>query len=134
MKKIFLVTALLTAVVANAQPQYKVEKLPSGVEITHVFNGDGASPTEASKVEVNYEGKLINGTVFDSSYKRGIPISFKLSNVIPCWTEGVQKMKVGGKALLVCPPETAYGSRGVPGVIPPDSTLKFQIELLNIVR
>lgn len=134
MKKILIISALLTSTLAIAQPQYKVEKLPSGVEITHVFNGEGIYPLENSKVEVNYEGKLLDGTIFDSSYKRGMPISFRLDRVIPCWAEGVQKMKVGGKAFLTCPAETAYGKKGVPGVIPPDATLKFQVELLSVIK
>jgi FKBP-type peptidyl-prolyl cis-trans isomerase FkpA len=75
---------------------------------------------------------LANGKEFDSSYKRNEPISFPLRGVIPCWTQGVQKMKVGGKATLTCPADTAYGARGVPGVIPPNATLTFDVELLAI--
>ncbi len=132
MKKISLALALFAASsITIAQPQYKVEKLPNGVEITHVFNGNGATPSPTSKVTVNYEGKLENGTVFDSSYSRGKPISFRLDQVIECWTEGVQKMKVGGKAFLKCPSETAYGKRGAGGVVPPNATLTFQVELLD---
>lgn len=82
-------------------------------------------------VKVNYRGTLENGQEFDSSYKRGQPATFPLSRVIPCWTEGVQKIKAGGKAKLVCPPNLAYGSSGRPG-IPPDSTLIFEVELLEI--
>ncbi len=132
MKKISLALALFAASsITIAQLQYKVEKLPNGVEITHVFNGNGATPSPTSKVTVNYEGKLENGTVFDSSYSRGKPISFRLDQVIECWTEGVQKMKVGGKAFLKCPSETAYGKRGAGGVVPPNATLTFQVELLD---
>jgi FKBP-type peptidyl-prolyl cis-trans isomerase FkpA len=83
-------------------------------------------------VKVNYEGKLMDGTVFDSSYKRGQPIEFPLNGVIPCWTEGVQKMKVGGEATLVCPPSIAYGERGAPGAIPPNAALVFKVELLGV--
>lgn len=108
------------------------ETLPSGVKITHVQEGKGASPKATDTVRVHYRGTLVDGKEFDSSYKRGEPISFPLNRVIPAWTQGVQKMKVGGKARLECPPETAYGARGVPGVIPPNSTLIFDIELLGI--
>lgn len=83
-------------------------------------------------MKVNYRGTLVDGTEFDSSYKRNEPISFPLSGVIPCWTEGVQKMKVGGKAQLVCPSSIAYGDRGSPPVIPGGATLIFEIELLGI--
>jgi FKBP-type peptidyl-prolyl cis-trans isomerase FkpA len=110
------------------------ETLPSGVKIVHTQVGTGANPTAADTVKVHYRGTLVNGTEFDSSYKRNAPISFPLRGVIPAWTQGVQKMKVGGKATLTCPPETAYGARGVPGVIPPNSTLIFDIELLAIEK
>ena len=84
-------------------------------------------------VKVNYKGVLANGTEFDSSYKRGEPIEFPLNRVIPCWTEGVQRMKPGGKARLTCPPGIAYGERGAGNVIPPNATLQFEVELLSIV-
>ena len=96
--------------------------------------GTGAKPTATSMVKVHYEGKLANGTVFDSSYKRGEPISFGLNQVIPCWTEGVQTMQVGGKATLQCPAKTAYGAAGAGGVIPPNADLTFTVELLAIER
>jgi FKBP-type peptidyl-prolyl cis-trans isomerase FkpA len=132
MKKLSIILAILaTSSLAVAQPQYKVEKLPNGVEITHVFQGNGKTPSPTSKVTVNYEGKLQNGTVFDSSYSRGKPISFRLDQVIECWTEGVQKMQVGGKVFLKCPAETAYGKRGAGDVVPPNATLTFQVELLD---
>jgi FKBP-type peptidyl-prolyl cis-trans isomerase FkpA len=83
---------------------------------------------------VHYRGTLPNGTEFDGSYKRNEPASFPLRGVIPCWTQGVQKMKVGGRARLTCPAATAYGTRGVPGVIPPNTELTFEIELLGIGR
>jgi FKBP-type peptidyl-prolyl cis-trans isomerase FkpA len=83
-------------------------------------------------VTVHYRGTLTNGTEFDSSYKRREPASFPLDRVIPCWTQGLQKMRPGGKAKLFCPAQTAYGARGVPGTIPPDSTLIFEVELLGI--
>ena len=97
-------------------------------------NGAGASPVASDVVKVHYRGTLANGTEFDSSYKRGEPAQFPLGGVIPCWTEGVQKMKVGGKAKLTCPPSIAYGSRGAGGVIPPNATLQFEVELLEIAK
>ena len=117
---------------AQAQADGAVQKLPSGVEVTHIKVGKGAKPAASSTVKVHYEGKLGDGTVFDSSYKRGEPISFPLRGVIPCWTEGVQQMAVGGKAKLLCPANTAYGLRGAGGVIPPNAVLTFTVELLNI--
>lgn len=108
------------------------ETLPSGVVVEHLKAGNGAQPGPGSTVKVHYRGTLADGKEFDSSYKRGEPISFPLRGVIPCWTEGVQTMKVGGKARLVCPPATAYGARGAGGVIPPNATLTFEIELLDV--
>lgn len=118
----------------DANAATTTETLPSGVKIIHTQVGTGASPTAADTVKVHYRGTLENGTEFDSSYKRNAPISFPLRGVIPAWTQGVQKMKVGGKATLICPPETAYGARGVPGVIPANATLTFDIELLAIEK
>ncbi len=94
-------------------------KTASGMVYRSLKDGTGKSPTAASVVEVNYRGTLPNGKEFDSSYKRNQSISFPLSGVIPCWTEGVQMMKVGGKAKLVCPPELAYGARGAGRDVPP---------------
>jgi FKBP-type peptidyl-prolyl cis-trans isomerase FkpA len=110
------------------------ETLPSGVVVANVKPGQGASPTADSTVRVHYRGTLPDGTEFDSSYKRKESISFPLRGVIPCWTQGVQKIKVGGKAKLTCPADTAYGARGIPGVIPPNTVLTFEIELLAIER
>jgi FKBP-type peptidyl-prolyl cis-trans isomerase FkpA len=93
--------------------------------------GTGPSPTAADTVKVNYRGTLLDGSEFDSSYARNEPAVFPLNRVIKCWTEGVQRMKVGGKAQLTCPPELAYGQRAA-GKIPPGSTLRFEIELLAI--
>ncbi|KAA0894320.1 FKBP-type peptidyl-prolyl cis-trans isomerase [Oryzomonas rubra] len=107
-------------------------KTASGMVYRSLREGKGASPQASSTVEVNYRGTLTNGKEFDSSYKRNQSISFPLTGVIPCWTEGVQKMKVGGKAKLVCPPELAYGSRGAGSAVPPNATLIFEVELLNI--
>ena len=109
------------------------ETLPSGVVVQHTKAGKGASPVASDTVQVHYRGTLTNGTEFDSSYKRKQPASFQLTGVIPCWTEGLQKMKVGGKATLTCPPATAYGSRGAGGgLVPPNATLMFEVELLAI--
>ncbi len=107
---------------------------PSGLVFVSLRDGSGASPTAADTVKVHYRGTLADGSEFDSSYKRNSPAQFPLSGVIPCWTEGVQRMKVGGKAKLVCPPAIAYGSRGAGGAVPPNATLKFEVELLEISK
>ena len=99
-----------------------------------IKEGTGASPAATDTVKVHYRGTLQDGKEFDSSYKRGEPTEFPLNRVIPCWTEGVQLMKPGGKARLTCPPAIAYGSRGAGGVIPPDATLTFEIELVSVRR
>jgi len=104
------------------------------VKIVHTAAGQGAQPTAANTLRVHYRGTLANGQEFDSSFKRNAPASFPLGRVIPCWTEGLQKMKVGGKATLSCPPNTAYGERGAGGVIPPNATLSFEVELLAIEK
>jgi FKBP-type peptidyl-prolyl cis-trans isomerase FkpA len=127
----FLTLGTFMTTEANAAAPI-TETLPSGVKITHTVVGKGANPKATDTVKVHYRGTLENGKEFDSSYKRNEPISFPLQGVIKAWTEGVQKMKVGGKATLICPPETAYGSRGAGGVIPPNATLTFEIELLAI--
>jgi FKBP-type peptidyl-prolyl cis-trans isomerase FkpA len=106
--------------------------LPSGVVFESVQAGSGASPKATDTVKVNYRGTLPDGREFDSSYKRGQPASFPLNRVIPCWTEAVQLMKPGGKARITCPPKTAYGERGAGGLIPPNATLVFEIELISI--
>jgi len=102
------------------------------LEITHITEGSGPSPSATDTVQVHYHGTFPDGRVFDSSVERGKPASFPLNRVIACWTEGVQKMKVGGKAKLVCPPALAYGERGAPPTIPPNATLIFEVELLAI--
>jgi len=107
-------------------------KVPSGLVYKTLTAGNGPSPAPTDKVKVNYEGRLTNGTVFDSSYKRGQPAEFGLNQVIKCWTEGVQKMKVGEKARLVCPSDIAYGDHGHPPTIPGGATLVFDVELLGI--
>jgi FKBP-type peptidyl-prolyl cis-trans isomerase FkpA len=107
-------------------------KTASGLEYRELRAGTGASPKATDVVKVHYRGTLTNGTEFDSSYKRNMPAEFPLNRVIPCWTEGVQMMKVGGKAQLTCPASIAYGERGSPPVIPPNATLIFEVELLGI--
>ncbi len=109
-----------------------VKTLPSGLQYRVITEGKGASPKAESTVEVNYKGTLIDGTEFDSSYKRGEPVSFPVGGVIPGWTEALQLMKEGSKWELVIPPALAYGERGAPPVIPPNAALIFEIELLKI--
>ncbi len=104
----------------------------SGLVYRSLKDGNGASPTASDTVKVNYRGTFPDGREFDSSYKRNQAIEFPLGNVIPCWTEGGQRMKVGGKAKLTCPASIAYGARGAGGVIPPNATLLFEVELLAI--
>ena len=105
---------------------------PSGLVYLSLKDGTGASPAASDKVKVHYRGTFPDGKEFDSSYKRNEAIEFPLSGVIKCWTEGVQRMKVGGKAKLTCPAAIAYGTRGAGGVIPPNATLLFEVELLAI--
>ncbi|MDY0037616.1 MAG: FKBP-type peptidyl-prolyl cis-trans isomerase [Zoogloea oleivorans] len=131
MRAVPLVALAAMLLAANAvHAASTTETLPSGVKVEHVKAGDGATPKATSVVTVHYSGTLLNGFEFDSSIKRGQPTSFGLNQVIPCWTQGVQKMKVGGTAKLTCPPETAYGARDL-GKIPPNSTLNFEIQLLD---
>ena len=106
-------------------------KTASGIVIRVITPGSGASPAATDVVKVHYEGKLIDGTVFDSSVKRGQPAEFPLNGVVPCWTEAVQKMKKGEKSQIVCPSSVAYGDAGSPPVIPPGATLSFEVELLD---
>ena len=106
----------------------------SGLVYRSLKDGNGASPAATDTVKVHYRGSFPDGKEFDSSYKRNEPTEFPLNRVIACWTEGVQKMKVGGKAKLTCPAAIAYGSRGAGGVIPPNATLQFEIELLSVSR
>jgi FKBP-type peptidyl-prolyl cis-trans isomerase FkpA/FKBP-type peptidyl-prolyl cis-trans isomerase FklB len=122
------------AFAAKAASEPGARKLDSGVVITTLTPGTGASPKPTDKVKVNYHGTLVDGTVFDSSVQRGQPVTFPLNGVIKCWTEGLQQMKVGGKSRLVCPPDAAYGERGAPPRIKPGATLIFEVELLDIVH
>jgi FKBP-type peptidyl-prolyl cis-trans isomerase FkpA len=104
----------------------------SGLVYRSLKDGAGASPAATDKVKVHYRGTFPDGKEFDSSYSRNQPAEFPLNRVIKCWTEGVQKMKVGGKAKLTCPASIAYGERGAGGTIPPNATLLFEVELLGI--
>ena len=122
------------AVVAKAATEPGAIKTPSGAVVIPVQPGTGPSPQPTDKVKVHYHGTLTDGTVFDSSVQRGEPIVFPLNGVIKCWTEGLQQMKVGGKARLVCPADTAYGDRGAPPNIKPGATLQFEVQLLEIVK
>ena len=118
--------------VDKAAKESGAQQLPSGMVVKTVRPGTGASPTAEDTVKVHYEGRLTDGTVFDSSYKRNQPTEFPLRGVVKCWTEGVQKMKVGEKAQLTCPADMAYGDQGRPPTIPGGATLIFDIELLEI--
>lgn len=104
----------------------------SGIVFESLQNGSGPSPKATDTVTVHYRGTFPDGREFDSSHKRGEPTSFALNRVIPCWTEAVQLMRPGGKARITCPPRLAYGERGAGGVIPPNATLMFEIELISI--
>jgi FKBP-type peptidyl-prolyl cis-trans isomerase FkpA len=107
----------------------------TGLVYKSLRDGKGPQPVATDVVKVHYRGTFADGKEFDSSYSRGQPAEFPLNRVIKCWTEGVQKMKVGGKAKLTCPPGIAYGERGTPGgPIPPNATLHFDVELLDIVK
>lgn len=129
-----LLLVLLSTVALAAGQEPGTVTLENGVIVTTLKEGKGENPKASDTVKVNYRGSFTDGREFDSSYKRKEPTTFKLSSVIPCWTEGVQKMKVGGKAKLMCPPATAYAERGAGSVVPPNSTLVFEIELLEIKR
>src|SRR5687768_18426531 len=124
--------AASVAYLAKAAVEPGVVRTDSGLIYRDLSPGTGPSPTANDTVKVHYRGTLVNGTEFDSSYRRNEPAQFPLGGVIPCWTEGVQKMKIGGKARLVCPSGLAYGDAGRPS-IPGGATLVFEIELLEIV-
>jgi FKBP-type peptidyl-prolyl cis-trans isomerase FkpA len=120
------------AFAAKAAAEPGAKKLPGGAILTELKAGTGASPKATDTVKVHYTGTLTDGTVFDSSVKRGQPAEFALNRVIKCWTEGVQAMKAGGKAKLVCPSDIAYGDAGSPPAIKPGATLVFEVELLEV--
>ncbi|KIA80683.1 MULTISPECIES: FKBP-type peptidyl-prolyl cis-trans isomerase [Chromobacterium] len=123
----------LLALAASAQAA-ATQTLPSGVTVEILTQGKGVKPKPTDTVKVNYRGTFKDGREFDSSYKNGGPISFPLNRVIPCWTQGVSALSVGSKAKLFCPAATAYGSRGAPGAIPPNTDLYFEVELLDIQK
>jgi FKBP-type peptidyl-prolyl cis-trans isomerase FkpA len=144
MKKIGL-TLALSALLASASPGWAADAVtqaaakeagavvtPSGLVYRSLKDGTGVSPKATDTVKVHYRGTFPDGREFDSSYKRNEAIEFPLSGVIACWTEGVQRMKVGGKAKLTCPAAIAYGARGAGSAIPPNATILFEVELLAI--
>jgi FKBP-type peptidyl-prolyl cis-trans isomerase FkpA len=121
-----------TATVARYAAQKGAVTTASGLVFISVQAGSGAKPGPGDSVKVHYEGKLPDGSVFDSSRRRGEPSTLPLDRVIKCWSEGLQRMQVGEKAVLVCPPALAYGEAGKPPTIPPASALVFDIELVGI--
>ncbi len=122
------------AFLAKAAVEPGAIKGETGYVLKTIKAGTGATPKASDSVKVHYHGTLIDGTVFDSSVVRGEPVTFGLSDVVPCWTQGLQKMKVGSKNRLVCPSDLAYGDRGAPPIIKPGATLIFEVELLDIVK
>ena len=122
------------AFVDKAAAEKGASKTPSGFVITTLKPGTGPQPTAKDTVKVHYHGTLTDGTVFDSSVQRGEPATLPLDKVIRCWSEGVQQMKVGGKAKLICPSAIAYGDGGMPPKIKPGATLVFEVELLEIQK
>lgn len=123
-----------SAVLADAAKEPGAVVTKSGLVYLSIKEGTGPNPGATDVVRVHYQGTLPDGREFDSSVRRGQPAEFPLNRVIPCWTEGVQRMKPGGKSKLTCPASIAYGERGAGGVIPPNATLIFQVELLGIAR
>jgi len=121
------------AFLTKAAAESGAKKTESGAILTTIKEGKGATPKVTDTVKVHYHGTLTDGTVFDSSVKRGEPATIGLNQVIKCWTEGVQQIKVGGKSKLVCPSAIAYGDGGRPPTIKPGATLVFEVELLEIV-
>jgi FKBP-type peptidyl-prolyl cis-trans isomerase FkpA len=125
------VVAILVCLTTSAFSAETV-KTKSGLEYTSLREGTGATPGPTDTVVVNYRGTLVNGREFDSSYRNGRPVEFQLGHVIKCWTEGLQLMKVGGKAELSCPSNLAYGEEGIVGSIPHNAPLIFEVELLSV--
>ena len=122
-----------SAFLAAASAKQGAITTPTGLVYRELEAGTGPMPTASNKVRVHYRGTLVDGTEFDSSLD-GEPLEFPLDGVIPCWTEGVQMMRTGGKAELVCPAEIAYGDRGAGSDIPPGAALVFEVQLLDIVQ
>ena len=131
---VFAAVAAVQPVMAQTATVTTTVTTSSGLVYQSLKDGTGASPAATDVVQVHYRGTFLDGREFDSSYRRGQPTEFPLNRVIPCWTEGVQRMKPGGKAKLTCPAAIAYGARGAGGVIPPNATLQFEIELLSVRR
>ncbi len=125
---------LAQAFLEQAAAEPGAARTDSGLVIREVTAGTGEQPARTDTVRVHYHGTLRDGTVFDSSVERGKPAVFPLNRVIPCWTEALKQMRVGGKIKLTCPPDTAYGDRGAPPKIGPGATLTFDVELLEIVE
>jgi len=139
MRSMFLACAMTALALGCSQAEDASPAAPApevatvgGLRVEQILEGSGPAPSATDVVKVHYHGTFSDGRVFDSSVQRGEPASFPLNRVIPCWTQGLQQMKVGGKAKLTCPPELAYGERGAPPTIPPNSTLTFEVELLGI--
>lgn len=132
MRAFFAIIASLLVATPAVMAQSKPVTTASGLVYETLKEGTDASPKSTDTVKVHYKGSFPDGKEFDSSYQRGEPTEFPLNRVIPCWTEGVQRMKPGGKAKLTCPPAIAYGARGAGGVIPPNATLNFEIELISV--
>lgn len=120
------------AFMAEQEARDGADKLDSGMIFFEVAEGDGATPGPTDTVTIEYEGRFVDGEVFDSSERAGQPGTFALNGVVACFGEGLQRMKVGGKAQLVCPPEVGYGEQGFPPTIPPNATLVFDVELLEV--
>lgn len=129
-----LLASLALSPLAMAQTPPAPVTTSSGLVYQSLKEGTGESPKATDTVKVHYRGTFADGKEFDSSYKRGEPTEFPLNRVIPCWTEGVQRMRPGGKAKLTCPAAIAYGAAGAGGVIPPNATLNFEIELISVRR
>jgi len=117
---------------ANRKRAFVRVPAPDGIQIRRYNKTDGASPGKKDRVVVHYHGTLEDGTVFDSSVKRGQPAAFPMKKVVPCWQEALVRLHVGEKARLTCPPDTAYGAKGAPPNVPPNETLTFEIELIGI--
>jgi len=146
-RPVFFSAALLACSLAMAQSASPTDPLAkaaavkgavitdSGLVYLSLKEGKGDSPGAIDSVKVHYRGSFMDGKEFDSSYSRGQPTSFPLNRVIKCWTEGLQRMKPGGKARLTCPASIAYGERGTPGgPIPPNAVLQFEVELLTVTK
>lgn len=133
-KKIAEIKSVGDKFLAENRTREGVKETASGLQYIVEKEGEGAQPTATDEVTVHYTGKLLDGTVFDSSVNRGEPATFPLNRVIPGWTEGVQLMKEGGKYIFFIPSDLAYGPQGVPNAIPPHSTLIFEVELIKVIK